>query len=156
MKDIGEEIKQEKFKSIFEKVMINLVFTTNWLNLRNSQLFKQYGISLQQFNVLRILRGQHKQPATINLISERMLDKSSNASRLVDKLVIKELVERKECPNDRRAVDILITDKGLEVLSRLDIVLKDFHQVVETKITKEEAQNLNELLNKIREQNGNN
>lgn len=151
MKDIGEEIKQEKFKSIFEKSMINLVFTTNWLNLRNSQLFKTYGISLPQFNVLRILRGQHKQPATINLISERMLDKSSNASRLVDKLVLKELVERKECPNDRRAVDIIITDKGLEVLSKLDIVIKDFHQDIEKNITKEEAEQLNDLLNKIRQ-----
>lgn len=151
MKDIGEEIKQKKFNSAIEKAVINMVFTTNWLNLRNSQLFKHYGISLQQFNVLRILRGQHKEPATVNLISERMLDKSSNASRLIDKLVLKELVERKECPNDRRAVDILITDKGLEVLSKLDVVIKDFHKELEKNITKEEAENLNNLLNKIRQ-----
>ena len=151
MKDIGEEIKQKKFNSAIEKAVINMVFTTNWLNLRNSQLFKKYGISLQQFNVLRILRGQHPTPVTINLISDRMLDKSSNASRLVDKLVLKELVERKECPNDRRAVDILITDKGLEVLSKLDVVIKDFHKELEKNITKEEAEKLNELLNKIRQ-----
>ena len=151
MKDIGEEIKQEKFNSIYEKAIINLVFTTNWFNLKNTQLLKQYDISMQQFNVLRILRGQHSKPATINLITERMLDKMSNASRLVDKLVSKELVERKECPKDRRAVDILITAKGLEVLSKLDVLIKGFNNELSQKLSEEEAEKLNNLLNKIRQ-----
>ncbi|CAN5550397.1 MarR family transcriptional regulator [soil metagenome] len=150
MKDIGDEIKQTKFKSDIEKAVINLVFTANWLNLRNTQLFKEFGLSPQQFNVLRILRGQHPEPATVNLISIRMLDKSSNASRLVDKLIIKELVERKTCPNDRRAVDILITKKGLEALLKLDSVIKEFHKKLSKNISAEEAKLLNELLNKIR------
>lgn len=151
MKDIGEEIKQEKFNSVYEKAIINLVFTTNWFNLKNTQLLKQYDISMQQFNVLRILRGQHSKPATINLITERMLDKMSNASRLVDKLVSKELVERKECPKDRRAVDILITAKGLEVLSKLDVLIKGFNNELSQKLSEEEAEKLNNLLNKIRQ-----
>ena len=110
---IEEEIKQRSFKDVYHKVYINLIFTSGWLQEQQATIFKKYGLTLPQFNILRILRGQHPKPATLNLLIERMLDKTSNASRIVDKLEAKELVTRHQCPNDRRTVDIIITDKGL-------------------------------------------
>ncbi|MFC6998466.1 MarR family winged helix-turn-helix transcriptional regulator [Rufibacter roseus] len=146
---IEEEIKQSSFKDAYQKVYINTVFTANWLQQRQSGLFKPFGITLPQFNVLRILRGQHPKPATVNLIIERMLDKTSNASRIVDKLEAKELVTRKQCPADRRTVDILITDKGLKLLKQMD-GLVGAEQLGIRNLTPEEANQLSDLLDKIR------
>jgi len=103
---------------------------------------------MPQFNLLRILRGQYPKPATINLLIERMLDKTSNASRLVDKLEAKNLVTRKQCPNDRRTVDVLITQAGLDLLSRMDE--EDIYQAINN-LTEPEARQLNLLLDKIRQ-----
>jgi len=103
---------------------------------------------MPQFNILRILRGQHPQPATINLLIERMLDKTSNASRLVDKLEAKGLVTRKQCPNDRRTVDVMITAAGLNLLLQMD--KEDIYQSLNN-LTGQEAEQLNLLLDKIRQ-----
>src|SRR5688572_20535772 len=100
---LEEEIRQGKFKSEHHKAVLNIIYTAGWLNGIHTRILKKYGISPQQFNILRILRGQHPKPATINLLIERMLDKMSNASRLVDKLKVKGLVERRQCDQDRRA-----------------------------------------------------
>ena len=112
-------------------------------------LCKSYGITPQQFNILRILRGQHGKPATIGILQERMLDKMSNASRLVEKLKQKALVDRKECPQDRRQMDVLITDKGLQLLKEIDTTIEK-NQLFLNGISESEAQYMNEILDKLR------
>ncbi|SDL62178.1 DNA-binding transcriptional regulator, MarR family [Catalinimonas alkaloidigena] len=148
---IEQDIKQQKrFSTEFQKLMVNLMYTTNQITYNQAQRLKPYGLTLPQYNVLRILRGQYPEPATVNLIIERMLDKMSNASRIVDKLVTKELVVRHTCPKDRRAVDILISDKGLKLLDKIDLQLAEWDQETAHRITPEEAEQLNGLLDKMR------
>lgn len=147
---IEDEIKQSAFKDDYQKAYINLVFTAGWLQLRQSALFKEFGLTLPQFNILRILRGQHPKPATVNMLIERMLDKTSNASRIVDKLEAKQLVTRKVCPSNRRAVDIRIADSGLELLQRIDAVMATQGTGLQN-LTAEEAAQLSDLLDKIRD-----
>jgi DNA-binding MarR family transcriptional regulator len=146
---IEDEIKQPNFKDIYQKGLINLVYTAGWVQQRNSGQFKEFGITLPQFNVLRILRGQHPKPATVNLLIERMLDKTSNASRIVDKLEVKKLVTRTVCPSNRRAVDIRITEAGLDMLLKLDKILDQ--QPLLRNLTEAEASQLSDLLDKIRD-----
>ncbi|MDF2451313.1 MAG: transcriptional regulator [Bacteroidota bacterium] len=146
---LEEEIHQEKFKSEEQKLMINLIYTTNWLNSKYDSFFKDSDISIQQYNVLRILRGQHPNPCSIKVIKERMLDRMSDASRIVDKLKAKKLLNRKECPNDRRSVDVVITDKGLEFLASLDHIDETSKELFNT-LTAEELTRLNTLLDKLR------
>ncbi len=122
---IEDEIQQKKFKSEYQKAHINILFTAAWLNQQNQQILKPLGISSQQFNILRILRGMHPQPASIKLLTERMIDKMSNASRLVDKLLAKDLVQRNESGADRRRVDVVITNKGLQLLEKASIAVED-------------------------------
>ena len=147
--EIGEEIKQGKFKSEYQKLVINVGFTSSWMERVASCKLKNFKLTPQQFNILRILRGQQPKPATINLLTERMIDKSSNASRLVDKLVKKDLVKRQECPSDRRQVDVIISQKGLDLLAKIDkeeeAWLGEFKGLCVT-----EAKELNRLLDKLR------
>jgi len=117
---LEEEIGQKKFKSDIQKMLINIMYTSNWLQYKFSEILKKYEITIQQFNILRILRGQHPSPARMQLLQERMLDKMSNASRLVERLRKKNLVSRNICKNDRRAVDVKITESGLALLQELD------------------------------------
>ena len=148
---IEQDIQQKKqFKSAYQRMVVNIVYTANWLNSQLSEQIKPYDLSVQQFNVLRILRGQHPEPVTVNAIIERMLDKQSNASRLVDKLLAKELVVRRVCPADRRAVDVVITAKGLEVLEAID-QLQDQMEARFTNLSEDEATQLSILLDKMRD-----
>jgi DNA-binding MarR family transcriptional regulator len=147
--EIGKEIKQPKFKNEHQKMVINLLFTSGWLTAKHSSNLKPYGISTQQFNILRILRGQHPKPATVNLLIDRMLDKNSNASRLVEKLRLKKLVERAICKEDRRAVNVLITQKGLDLLTELDKEETSFIKELKN-LSEAEAEQLNSLLDKLR------
>ena len=146
---IEDEIKQPIFRDNFQKAHINLLFTASWLQLRQAVAFKPYGLTLPQFNILRILRGQHPLPATVALLIDRMLDKTSNASRIVDRLEEKKLVTRTVCPANRRAVDIRITVAGLALLERIeqDGVLNASDL---TQLNDAEVQQLNGLLDKIR------
>ncbi len=146
---IEEAIKQPLFRSPHQKAYINLVYTTGWVEQQQSAQFKPFGLTLPQYNVLRILRGQYPKPATVSLLIERMLDKTSNASRIVDKLVAKDLVTRQQCPNDRRSVDVLITQKGLDLLSQMD-ELEGGKGTGITNLSDEEALQLSALLDKIR------
>ncbi len=130
--------------------MLNLIYTTNWLTAKQDSLFKDSDVTVQQYNVLRILRGQHPNPCSIKLIKERMLDRMSDASRIVDKLYAKKLLIRKECPNDRRSVDVLITDKGLELLNSLDYIDDLSKQNIKS-LTNDEINTLNDLLDKLRD-----
>lgn len=147
---IEEEIKQRTFKDVYQKVYINLVYTSGWLQVQQAAVFKKYGLTLPQYNILRILRGQHPKPATVNLLIERMLDKTSNASRIVDKLVAKGLVTRCQCPHDRRTVDILITDGALALLKQIDESEGTRHQSLQN-LSEAEAEALSRLLDKIRD-----
>ncbi|MEQ8904067.1 MarR family transcriptional regulator [Ekhidna sp.] len=146
---ISEDIKQEKFNSEYEKTIINIIYTNAWLHQQQLQLFKSHGLTTPQYNILRILRGQYPKPATVNLLIDRMLDKSSNASRIVDKLEQKGLVKRKQCSEDRRAVDVLISEKGLNLLEVMDVKMTEWERG-SSKLTEKEAATLNSLLDKMR------
>lgn len=148
---LEDEIKQPTFKSEGQKAYLNILFTSGWLTLRQAAAFRPFGITLPQFNVLRILRGQHPLPATVALLIERMLDKTSNASRIVDKLEEKKLVTRTVCPANRRAVDIRITEAGLALLRQIDESgLADVRLNGMSALTEDEYALLNQLLDKIR------
>lgn len=147
---IETDIKQKKFRSPYQRLVINLIFTSNWVSHKQMEIFKEYDLTPEQFNVLRILRGQYPNPIKVSDISERMLDKNSNTSRLIDKLLIKELVERTSCPSDRRAVDVVITDAGLELLKNIDPEIEKWENSLSA-ISFEEADAVNSLLDKIRQ-----
>ncbi|GAB3801758.1 MarR family transcriptional regulator [Spirosoma humi] len=148
---IETDIKQSApFKSSYHRVIVNLIYTTNWLTDSQTQLLKPSKLTIQQYNVLRILRGQFPNPIKVSDITERMLDKMSNASRLVDKLVAKKLVLRTECPSDRRAVDVVITEKGLELLKQLDARQSEWDTLLQDKLTTDEATMLSNLLDRLR------
>ena len=146
---LEDEISQKRFQNEYHKATVNIIYSYNWLVNYQIQILKPYNITLQQFNILRILRGQHPNPATIKLIKERMLDKMSDASRIVEKLRVKGLVDRNICPSDRRNVDVLITEKGLELLSKLDNYSEEMNNRLSS-LDENEIKNLNNLLDKLR------
>ena len=146
---LENDIKQEKFKSEYNKMIVNLIFTHNWVLAKEMEILRPYNLTVSQYNVLRILRGQKGRAATINLIIDRMLDRMSNASRIVDRLENKGLVIRRRCENDRRAVDVLITEKGLDLLSVLDKKMDKWEKTLKV-VSVEEAERLNAILDKIR------
>ena len=147
---LEEDIKQTKFKSEAHKAAVNIIYTFNWIDSKTRDFFKNYDLTPQQFNILRILRGQHPEPSTINLLKERMLDKMCDASRMVERLRLKNLLERHTCPNDRRSVDILITSKGLDLLNDIDAEFDKFNMHI-MHLQEEDLKQLNILLDKIRE-----
>jgi DNA-binding MarR family transcriptional regulator len=147
--EIEKEIYSNKFENNHQKAIINLIYTYGWITNLLKQQLNKYKITLQQYNILRILRGQHPNPATINLLKERMLDKMSDASRIVDRLVQKELVNRCINSKDRRAVDILISQKGLDLLLKLDIEMSS-KNFLDKNINNAEAAALSDLLDKMR------
>jgi len=146
---IGEEIKQTKFNSPHQKAVLNLLFTANWIQNRQRELFEPFGITGQQYNILRILRGQHPKPIPAVEIKSRMLDKNSDVSRLLDRLIGKKLVHKNQCPNDKRATDISITEAGLKLLNELDSSINNIDSQFLT-LSKEESKHLSDLLDKAR------
>src|SRR5258708_28246728 len=142
---IDEEIQSTNFEDEYHKAVINISYTYSWLNNSFRCQFEKHNLTNQQFNVLRILRGQYPNPATVNLIKERMLDKMSDASRIVDRLVQKGLVSRCTNNKDRRAVDIHISDIGLDILSTMDVEFKA-KEILQNNLTEEEAGKLSNLL----------
>jgi DNA-binding MarR family transcriptional regulator len=144
---IEEEIKQTQFKSANQKAMINLLFTSNWLISTQQHLFKPFGITAQQYNILRILKGQHPQMISATELKSRMLDKNSDVSRLLDRLIAKKLVDKKICPSDRRAADVFITEPGLQLLQVIQQTLDEDNVL---SLTAEEASQLSDLLDKCR------
>lgn len=147
---IENDIKQAAFRTSYHRLLVNIMYTSNWVADGQVRMLKPHGITLQQYNVLRILRGQYPNPVKVNDIMERMLDKMSNASRLVDKLLIKNLVARTECPSDRRAVDVVITEEGLTLLKTLDEGQARWEESMQQRLTEREANELSELLDKLR------
>jgi DNA-binding MarR family transcriptional regulator len=147
---IEEEIKQKTFKDEYHKLVINIKFTSGWLGGFHNRMLKCHGLSSQQFNVLRILKGQYPKPSSLILIKDRMLDKDSNASRLIDKLEAAGLTKRVQCPNDRRQVDITITEAGLQLLEKVNPDLDKLTSEI-INLNEEDARTLNHLLDKLRE-----
>lgn len=146
---LEDEIKQKEFPSEMEKALINVIFTSGYFYSQNVKRFKPFGVSPEQFNVLRILRGSHPKKLRLSDISSRMLDKSSNATRLVEKLRLKDLVTRDLCNVDRRQVDVGITEFGLRILSEIDVKMKEWF-LATNHLSKQEAETLNFLLDKMR------
>lgn len=146
---LEKEIQQKSFKSPQQKLAVNLFYTNNWLSSHYTVFFKGKDLTTQQFNVLRILRGQYPNPCHLKLVKERMLDRMSDTSRIIDKLVLKELVIRNQCPGDRRSVNLLISDKGLELLKELDFIDEATKDVFKNLPT-EKIELLNELLDALR------
>lgn len=147
---LEEEIKQGKrFESEYEKLIVNLIYTNSWLSEQQQNTFKPFGITAPQYNVLRILRGQYPEPCTVNTIIDRMLDRMSNASRIVDRLEAKALVERKVCKTDRRAKDVVITELGLGLLDKVDDAMAEWSKRF-LSISKDRVEATNTLLDEMR------
>ena len=145
MGDFSKDINS-KFAINRIKAMLNILYTANWINGHQNAFFKPFGISPQQFNILRILNGAD-QPLKVQTIKQRMIEKSPNTTRLMDKLCAKNLIEREHCPNDRRVVYSSITKNGKTLLSEIS---KDLKTDLLENLTEEEAEQLSELLDKIR------
>ncbi len=146
-----EQIIQSASMPPARKTVINIIYTANLLSEQSAAQLKPFGLTLPQFNVLRILRGQKGKPANLSTIQERMVNKMSNTTRLVDKLIDKGLAHRVTCPENRRKVEITITDKGLELLARIDSPMDSLNAAAIKNLTDKEVTVLNELLEKIRE-----
>ena len=146
---IEEEIKQKSFKSEYQKLAVNLIFTHGWLMSYQKTLFDKHEITTTQYNILRILRGQYPNPISVTILKERMLDKMSDTSRLVERLRVKGLLDRKTCENDRRKSDVKITKTGLALLKKLDNIDSKFEKLI-SNISVDEAITVNGLLDKLR------
>ncbi len=145
MGDISKDINS-RFPNNKVKALINILYTANWITSFQNEFFKPFGISPQQYNILKILNGAGK-PLKVQTIKERMIERSPNATRLMDKLCDKQLIERKACAEDRRVVFIEITDKGRQLLKN---VSDNFNDDLIKNITDEDAQLLSDLLDKMR------
>ena len=146
---IEKDINQQHFQSEAQKAMINLMYTHNWVTERIKEILAEDGITMQQFNILRILRGSYPIPLSTLSIRERMLDKMSDTSRIVDRLLTKGLVDKKTCITDKRLVDIYITSEGKKLLENLDHK-SDAMNAIASKLSNNELEKLNELLDLLR------
>ncbi len=147
--EIEKEIKQPKFRNHYQKAAINLIYTAKWLEAKQQDFFKPFGITSSQFNILRILRGQHPNKISGAEIKSRMLDRNSDISRLLDRLIKKNLIMKSACPEDKRAADIAITTDGLQVLKQVDSYI-DASEKTNIHLSKGEAAQLSLLLDKCR------
>jgi DNA-binding MarR family transcriptional regulator len=145
---IEKDIQQANFRNEFQKMGINLMYTANWLNERIGRFLLQEDITQQQYNILRILRGSEVPLSTLQ-IRERMLDKMSDTSRIVDRLIVKGLVEKSACKSDKRLVDITLSEKGLQLVNKLD-QYNDQIDAILNGVTEAEAATLNQILDKLR------
>ena len=145
---IEQDIQQPNFRNEFQKMGINLLFTANWLNEQIGKMLSEEGVTQQQYNILRILRGSATPLSTLK-IRERMLDKMSDTSRIVDRLIAKELVLKNTCEKDKRLVDITLSPKGLQLVDQLD-QFNDRIDALLKGINESEAQTMNQILDKIR------
>ena len=145
---IEDEIRQYKFSSPYQKAVINLIFTANWLFSKHQEFFKPFGITLQQYNILRILRGQHPNSISVKEIKSRMLDRNSDVSRLLARLLAKKLVAKRVCKEDNRSADVFITTAGLTLLKTIKEPEAELDHILA--LTPKEAIQLSNLLDKCR------
>lgn len=148
---IEKDINQKKFRNEHQKVLINLIYTYNWVTEQAKTILEKGDVTAQQFNILRILRGAGEPLSTLQ-IRQRMLDKMSDTSRIVDRLILKGLVKKNVCKTDKRLVDVSITDKGKKLLEKLDKYDADMDAIAGS-LSEADAKTLNKLLDKIRNSN---
>ena len=146
---LEQEIQQKKFKNEFEKLGVNIIFSHSWLSNIHGKTLRKYGVTSTQYNILRILRGQYPNPASVNLLKERMLDKRSDASRLVERMRMKGLLEREISKIDRRRAEVVISKKGLNLLKKIDKINPRLEDSLKN-LKVGEAKKVNELLDKMR------
>lgn len=146
---IEDAIEVKEFPSIQQKLSINLIYTTSWADVQLQEFFGEYDLTSSQYNVLRILRGQHPNPVTTAVIRDRMIHRNAGASRLVDRLVKKGLATKATCATDRRLVDVSITKEALDILSKMDA---ERHRIdaIYSALNGREIKQLNDLLDKLR------
>ncbi|SFG74727.1 MarR family winged helix-turn-helix transcriptional regulator [Pedobacter insulae] len=147
--ELKKEVKSSKFENVFQQALVNIFFTYHWSNQRVKEAFNPYNITQQQFNILRILRGQYPHPCTINLLKSRIIDKLSDVSRIVERLVQKGYIHKNVNNTDKRALDIVISADGLKLLEKLDREI-DLSAFIRPNLSEEEAEQLNLLLDKYR------
>jgi DNA-binding MarR family transcriptional regulator len=147
---IEQAINQRKFRDEHHKVVVNLLYTGNWLRDALGANLKALGLLPQHYNALRIIRGKHPEPLSAGSIKEVMLDKASDVTRLLDKLEKLNLIQRRLCPHNRRKMDINITSQGLQLLDELDVPMDRFYNDLSERLTEEEAKMLSDLLDKMR------
>lgn len=148
---LEEELKMQKFSDNFQRAYLNIIFTANWMEASMQQQLKQYNITAPQFNVLRILRGQKGNPMSACAIQERMIHRTSNVTRILEKLVEKNLVTRDSSPNNRRMIDVKLTEEGLELINSTDDLAKAVNAKLAAVLSDDDARNLGDWLDKIRE-----
>lgn len=147
--ELEEEIKQKKFQSEFQKLNLNLIFTANWIQGQYKKVFEGHGVTPSQYNVLRILKGNHPNPYTTSEIRERMLDRMSDTSRIVDRLCDKKLAKRNVCKQDRRLVDVVISNQGLNLLHEMSKAMESRERIFHS-LSESQAKKINQLLDKLR------
>ena len=148
---LEKAIKQNKFESPYQKAVINIIYTANWLRDQQLALFKQYDVLPQHYNVLRIIKGKHPEPVAPGDIKEVMLDKGNDVTRLVDKLVKMGLLKRSLCEENRRKIDIALTDKGLKFLKELNEPMRKQFNNIKKQMSEKETGQLSDLLDKLRD-----
>jgi DNA-binding MarR family transcriptional regulator len=148
--EIEKAIKQPKFSDVYQKLVVNLLFTSNWLRDAQNSLMKQYDILPQHYNVLRILKGKHPNASSPGDIKEVMIDKGNDVTRLLDKLVSKGLVKRSLCEENRRKMDVYITEEGLKLLQDIEKPLQDYLAEIKKRVTEQEAETMSALLDQMR------
>ncbi|KPP96423.1 MAG: MarR family transcriptional regulator [Bacteroidetes bacterium HLUCCA01] len=146
---LEDEIQQYTFRNVHQKLLINLFYTYNVLSSSTQEILKAENLTMQQFNILRILRGQHPRPSTNTMVKERMLDKNSDVTRLIDRMVRDGFVSRRNCTSDRRRVDITITQKGLDALNAIDRRSQEMDAIA-AGLSEDEAQICSDMLDKLR------
>lgn len=147
--NVEQIIKTEKEIPLGSRTIIHFMLVNNKINEAITNVLKPYDVSLQQFNVLRILRGQNGKPANLSTLNKRMVTKMSNTTRLVDKLILKNYVDRIVCPSNRRKVEISITSEGKKVLKKMDSAMNEAEEAILKNITNKELEQLNTLFNKF-------
>jgi DNA-binding MarR family transcriptional regulator len=147
--NIQEEIQQSRFRNKYQEAAINLIYTSGWLANKHKEFFSKFGITVQQYNILSILRGQNPNKISGAEIKSRMMDKNSDVSRLLDRLILKNLVSKSKCPDDKRAADVMITKNGLELLSSIDSKINLLDSILD-RLTESEAAQLSLLLDRLR------
>ncbi|MFT4851458.1 MAG: DNA-binding MarR family transcriptional regulator [Sediminicola sp.] len=147
---IEDAIKSINSLDISTKTVVNMIYTSRIVEEAIVRVLKQYDLTTPQYNVLRILRGQHGNPANLSTLQERMIDRNSNTTRLVDKLIKKGWVKRNVCKVNRRKIEMFITDDGLKILKDLDPIMENNNKNILNNLTKNELKHLNKLLDKLR------
>jgi DNA-binding MarR family transcriptional regulator len=147
---LDDKIKSSITLNPAKRTVLNMVYTNQFVNDKFIEVLKPFDLSIEQFNVLRILRGQKGVAANMCLIQERMLARTSNTTRLVDKLLLKGLVTREVCPGNRRKMEVMITEQGLKLLSEVDPKVDQYEEMITSGLTPGELEELNRLLEKFR------